>query len=95
MSKTYLEITLHVADQNRGHAGQVYLKYQQPFLRTVPGAQSKELLLRKEDVQVLHGFQARTDAENYLRSDLFNNDVVKALSPYLAAAPEIRIYECV
>ena len=91
--QTYLQVTLEVANKNRDAAGEVYEKYKDPFLNTVPGAQSKALLVRKEDVQVLHGFSSMEAAESYLKSDLFNKDVVSALTPLLDAAPEIRIYE--
>ncbi len=94
MQKTYLEITLLVTQENRPKAGGVYAKYRQHFLDTIPGALSKELLIRSEDVQVLHGFRSKVEAENYLGSALFKNDVVTALAPYLAGAPEVRIYEC-
>ena len=93
MKKAILEITLKVSGANRAKAGAVYAKYKPPFLETIPGAESKELLLRDEDVQVLHGFDSRASAESYLTSKLFGNDVVGELKPYLAADPEIRIYE--
>lgn len=88
----YLQITLKVNSANRPAATQVYSKYKQPFLNTITGALSKELLLRDEDVQVLHGFDSKEHAEAYLKSPLFNNDVVAGLKPYLAAVPDIRIY---
>ena len=91
--QTYLQVTLGVANKNRDAAVEVYKKYKDPFLNTVPGAQSKALLVRKEDVQVLHGFSSMEAAESYLKSDLFNKDVVSALTPLLDAAPEIRLYE--
>ncbi len=90
---TYLQVTLKVADKNREAAAGVYTEYKEPFLSTIPGAQSKSLLVRKEDVQVLHGFSSMEAAESYLASDLFTKDVVNALTPLLNAAPEIRIYE--
>lgn len=93
MNKAYLAITLKVAVKDRPKAGAVYSKYRDPFLSTIPGAESKELLLRDEDVQVLHGFASRTAAEGYLTSPLFGNDVVRELKPYLAAEPDVRIYE--
>ena len=93
MKKAVLEITMKVSGANRPKAGAVYAKYKPPFLATVPGAESKELLLRDEDVQVIHGFDSRASAESYLKSELFGKDVVEALTPYLAADPEIRIYE--
>ena len=93
MKKAFLEITMKVSDANRPKAGAVYAKFKPPFLATVPGARSKELLLRDEDVQVLHSFDSRAAAESYLKSKLFGSDVVGELKPYLAADPEIRIYE--
>ena len=84
---------MKVTANNRPGAGAVYTKYRQPFLSNITGAKSKDLLLRNEDVQVLHGFDTKENAENYLGTALFKNDVVTALKPYLAADPEIRIYE--
>lgn len=88
----YLEITLKVAPDNRAAAAGVYEKYRTPFLKTVPGARSKQLLVRDEDVQVLHGFDTVADANAYLTNPLFTNDVVTALGPLLQAPPEIRVY---
>ena len=93
MKKAYLEITMKVSGANRPKAGAVYAKYRSPFLETVAGAESKDLLLRDEDVQVLHSFDSRAAAESYLKSKLFADDVVSELAPFLMAAPEIRIYE--
>ena len=87
-----LEITLDVKNENRNNAGGVYVKYKQPFLELVKGSTSKDLLMRDDDVQVLHGFESVTDAEAYLTSDIFQNDVVTELKPYLESNPEIRIY---
>ena len=91
--QTYLQVTLEVANKNRDAAGEVYNKYKDPFLNTVPGAQSKSLLVRQEDVQVLHGFSGMEAAESYLTSEMFSNDIVGELGPLLDADPEIRIYE--
>lgn len=88
----YLEITLKVSEKNRSAAAEVYKDYRQPFLKEIKGAQSKALLLRKDDVQVLHGFDNEEDARAYLKSPLFNNDVVEKLKTLLDDDPEIRIY---
>ncbi|MEO9484454.1 MAG: hypothetical protein ABJG47_13440 [Ekhidna sp.] len=88
----YLEITLDIQAENRGNGGAVYAKYKQPFLEQIKGAVSKQLLLRTEDVQVLHGFKTEEDAKAYLTSELFQQDVVRELKPYLASDLEIRIY---
>ncbi|TSK05160.1 MAG: hypothetical protein FPO08_16800 [Geobacter sp.] len=89
----YLQITLKVSNANRPAAADVYKKYKGPFLKQIKGARSKELLIRDEDVQVLHGFATVADASAYLESSLFTKDVVEALSPYLDAQPEVRIYD--
>lgn len=88
----FLEITLNVKDANRMKAGAVYVKYKEPFLTEIDGATSKELLMRTEDVQVLHGFETEKEAKAYLSSSLFEKDVVRELKPYLESSPEIRIY---
>jgi hypothetical protein len=90
---TYLEITLNVAPAHRSAAAGVYRRYRAPFLDTIAGARSKELLVRDDDVQVLHGFDTPEQAKAYLTSPLFTADVVKALAPLLDAAPDIRIYQ--
>lgn len=70
MTKAFLEITLTIAPERRAAAGGVYAKYREPFLSTTVGAQSKQLL---------HGFDSKAHAEQYLQSPLFQNDVVVAL----------------
>lgn len=89
----YLEITLQIEPEDRAAAAGVYNKYKPPFLTGVPGAQSKDLLVRDEDVQVLHGFDSVTHANQYLTSDLFTGDVVRELAPLLQADPEIRVFD--
>ncbi|SPS01561.1 hypothetical protein [Cupriavidus taiwanensis] len=89
----YLQISLKIADANRAAAAGVYQKYKEPFLSTVAGAKSKDLLVREEDVQVLHGFDSKVNANAYLQSELFTADVVAGLKPLLDAAPDVRIYE--
>ncbi|MGZ5900036.1 MAG: hypothetical protein ACXWLB_01905 [Reyranella sp.] len=89
----YLEITLKIAEQDRPTAAGVYTKYKAPFLNSIPGAKSKALLVRSEDVQVLHGFETVDQANAYLSSKLFNDDIVVALKPLLRADPEVRIYQ--
>lgn len=89
---TYLQITMKIAAPNRAAAAQVYERFKSPFLDTVAGARSKELLVRDEDVQVLHGFETADQVHAYLKSRLFTADVVVALEPLLDAPPEVRIY---
>ncbi|MGN6107438.1 MAG: hypothetical protein ACTHU0_20175 [Kofleriaceae bacterium] len=89
----YLQITLKIAPANRPVAAGVYQRYKAPFLDTITGAKSKELLVRDDDVQVLHGFDTVEHANAYLNSELFTADVVGALQPLLDAAPDVRIYQ--
>jgi hypothetical protein len=89
----YLEITLQIDPNDRAAAAGMYSKYKPKFLADVPGARSKELLVRDEDVQVLHGFDSVPHANDYLGSDLFTTDVVRELAPLLQADPEIRVFD--
>jgi hypothetical protein len=89
----YLQITLKIADANRAAAAAVYRDYKAPFLNTIAGAKSKELLVRVEDVQVLHAFDSLDNANAYLAGEMFTADVVAGLKPLLEAAPDIRIYQ--
>ncbi len=65
---------MKIAPENRPQAAGVYTKYREPFLSGIAGAKSKDLLVRAEDVQVLHGFDLRANAESYLGSALFQHD---------------------
>ncbi len=89
----YLEITLKIDSKNRSAAADVFNKYREPFLTQIMGAQAKHLLIRDEDVQVHHAFGKVEEAQAYLKSDLFNQDVVKELKPLLEADPDVRIYD--
>ena len=69
-----------------------YAKYKESFLKTVAGAKSKELLVRDEDVQALHGFGSVGLANACLKTELFKKDVVRELGSLLDKASQIRIY---
>ena len=86
--KAYLEITMQIPAAAAG----VYAAYREPFLKTIAGALTKELLVRDDDVQVLHGFDSAAHAAAYLESALFKEDVFKGLQPLWSAAPDVRIY---
>jgi hypothetical protein len=90
--KAYLEITMKIDEANRPAAAKVYNDYRGPFLETIKGALTKELLIRDDDVQVLHGFDSVENAEAYLSSDMFKNHVFVGLKPTWSADPEVRIY---
>jgi hypothetical protein len=78
---------------NRAAAAAIYTQYKEPFLTTMAGAETKMLLVRDDDVQVLHRFDTVASATAYLASDLFTQDVFVALKPLVLADPEVRIYQ--
>jgi hypothetical protein len=88
----YLQISLNVAAKDRPAAAAIYSRFKAPFLAQAKGAKSKDLLVRDEDVQVLHGFDSVENAKGYLASALFTQDVVSALKPLLQAPPDVRVY---
>lgn len=90
--KAYLEITMKIHEAKRPAAAKVYTDYRQPFLDTIEGALTKDLLIRDEDVQVLHGFDSVEHAQEYLSSAMFQNDVFVGLKPLWNADPDIKIY---
>jgi hypothetical protein len=90
--KAYLEITMVINNANRPAAAKVYTDYLQPFLEQIKGAVTKELLIRDEDVQVLHGFDSVENAKAYLDSEMFKNDVFVGLKPLWSADPDVKIY---
>lgn len=93
--KAYLEIIMKIDEENRADAAKVYNEYRQPFLDNIEGALTKELLIRDEDVQVIHGFDSMEHAKAYLETEMFNEDVAVGLKPTWSADPDIRFYEVV
>lgn len=91
-AKAYLEITMVIDNANRSAAAKVYTDYRQPFLDQIKGAVSKDLLIRDEDVQVLHGFDSVENAKAYLDTAMFKNDVFVGLQPLWSADPDVKIY---
>lgn len=90
--KAYLQITMVVPEEKRAAAAKVYNDYRQPFLDTIPGALTKQLLVRDEDVQVLHGFDSVEHAQAYLKSEMFTQHVFPGLKPTWTTDPDVRIY---
>ncbi|WP_196604927.1 hypothetical protein [Pectinatus haikarae] len=88
----YLEITMKIAKSNRPAAAEVYNDYRDSFLDTIEGALTKDLLVRDEDVQVLHGFDGVEHAKAYLSSEMFQNDVFAGLKPLWSTDPDVKIY---
>lgn len=90
--KAYLEITMVIPEENRAKAAKVYTDYRRPFLETIEGALTKDLLVRDEDVQVLHGFDSVEHAKAYLSSEMFTKDVFVGLQPLWTKDPKVKIY---
>ena len=91
--KAYLEITMVIKPENRPAAAKVYNDYRQPFLDNIEGALTKELLIRDEDVQVIHGFDIMEHAKAYLETDMFKTDVFVGLKLTWVADSDVRFYE--
>ncbi len=94
-AKAYLQVTMKIPAENRPAASKVYTDYRQPFLQTIPGAVSKQLLVRDEDVQVLHGFDSVAHAQAYLKSEMFTKHVYPGLAKTWEGQPEVRIFSVV
>ena len=93
MVKAYLQVTMFINDNQRATAQAVYERYKEPSLKTIAGAESKELLVRSEDVEVMHGFDSLENAQAYLKSELFLNKVFPELKLTWSKDPEVKIYE--
>ncbi len=76
MIKAYLQIALYVKNTGAGF----YARYKEPFLKTIAGAKSKELLVRDEDVQVLHGFGSVGRANAYLKPNFLKKTSCASLA---------------
>jgi hypothetical protein len=88
----YLQIFLNIEGKDRPAAAAIYSEFKGPFLAQIDGALAKELLIRDEEVQVLHRFESASSAKAYLASTMFNDDVVTALMPLLKGPPDIRMF---
>ena len=87
------ELNIHwLKKENRPAATKVYTDYRNPFLKEIKGALSKDLLIRDEDVQVLHGFDSIENAKAYLESEMFKNDVFVGIQPLWTGNPDVKIY---
>lgn len=86
---------MKINNSNREKAATVYFDYKEPFLKNINGALTKSLLIRDEDVQVLHGFNSIYNAKLYLKSNLFKQDVFTSLKPLLSYDPQVKIYSVI
>lgn len=88
----YLQIAMWIDEKNRATAANVYIEYKEPFLKAIKDAITKDLLVRDEDVQVLHGFDSVENAKAYLESEMFQNDMFVALKDLWKQQPDVKIY---
>jgi hypothetical protein len=90
--RAHLLITVKISESRREEMiDQVYEPNRTRFLERISGAISKNLLLRREDIAVLHGFDTVESAEAYLQSDLYNQ-VVQLLAEYQEENPTVALY---
>lgn len=82
-----------IPEENRVAAAKIYATYRQPFLDTIPGALTKQLLIRNENVQVLHGFDSVTHPKDYQTSEMFAKHGFSELQPIWSIDPDVRIYQ--
>ena len=80
--KAYLEAIMTIEPENRAAAAEVYTTYRQPFLDDIEGAMTKELLVRNEDVQVIHGFDSMEHAKAILRAACSRPRLLQGSSRY-------------
>jgi len=93
MAKAYLDILLTIQGIDRAGVTAVYNLYKEPFLETVNGALSNELLIHIDDLRIIHGFKSMEDAQYYLLSKFFTSDYITSLKPYIIGNPNVKIYE--
>ncbi|WP_295730779.1 hypothetical protein [uncultured Limosilactobacillus sp.] len=89
--KAYLQVTMVIPEKNREAAAKFYTDYREPLFKTIPGAETKQLLVRDEYVQVLHGFDLVEHAKAHLKSDMFTKHVFPGLKPTWSSDPAVCI----
>jgi len=93
MAKAYLDIILTIQGLDRAGVTAVYNLYKEPFLKTVNGALSDELLIHIDDLRILQGFKSREDAQCYFLSKFCTSDFITSLKPDIIGNPNVKIYE--
>ena len=88
--KAYLEITMKIDNDKRPAAAKVYTDYRTPFLKEIKGALTKDLLIREEDVQVLHGFDSAENAAAYLESKCSKTMFLWDLNRFGEQTPKLK-----
>lgn len=81
---------MQISEANRPAAVKVYTDYRQPFLDTIEGALTKDLLVRDEDVQVLHGFDSVERVKGLPGKRPVQRRRRNRLGPYVGRRPQHR-----
>ena len=90
--RSFLQITLVVPTPKREEAiTKVFLPGRQRFLDRIPGAVTMDLLVREEDLQVLHGFDTMENASAYLKSPI-GKEILGQLAEISDGKPSIAVY---
>ena len=92
MEKAYLSVNMKIDSSRLPEVTKVYTNYWEKFLRTIHGARTKDLVIRNEDVQILHSFNSVEDAVGFLSSEMFQRAVFIDLQPYWNDELNVRIY---
>ncbi|WP_104381543.1 hypothetical protein [Sphingobacterium sp. HMA12] len=92
MAKAYLQITLKINNSDKGAVSGIYDKFRDSFLDQVKGATSIELLIGNGYIQLLHVFDTAEDAQAFLSTELYNNEILLALKSLMVDTPMISVY---
>lgn len=92
MEKAYLSVNMKIDSGKLPEVTRVYTSYWEQFLKTIHGARTKDLVIRNEDVQILHSFNSVEDAVGFLSSEMFQKAVFIDLQPYWNDELNVRIY---
>ena len=87
--KAYLQITMQISEANRPAAVKVY-RLSPAVLDTIEAALTKDLLVRDEDVQVLHGFDSVERAKGLPGKRPVQRRRRNRLGPYVGRRPQHR-----
>jgi hypothetical protein len=88
----FVQVTLAIPESRREEAiTRIFLPARQRFLDRSPGAVSMDLLVREEDVQLLHGFDTFENSRVYLDSGFFR-DLIGQLGETAEKEPVTALY---
>ncbi|WP_433900269.1 hypothetical protein [Sphingobacterium puteale] len=92
MAKAYLQVTLKINNSDKGAVSGIYEKFRDSFIDQIKGATSIELLIGDGYIQLLHVFDTAEDAQAFLSTELYNNNILFALKSLMVDTPRVSIY---